>query len=163
MYFRYFWGRISSIFEKKSIIFLIKFGISCLTSLKRPRDGLKIAQDGFLEATLDQLEPKLAPSCLEMGSSWPQVASSWAQVGSKLAQVGPKISSRRLQEALLKGPGRVQGWSWSQEVLQEAPGVQKWLQEPLKWPRVESKKASNLTPNLSKIWPPKASRSSYLA
>ena len=146
MYFGYFWGRISSIFVKKSIIFLIKFGISCLTSLKRLRDGFKIAQDDFLEATLDQLEPKLSPSCLEMGSSWPQVASSWAQVGSKLAQVGPKISSRRLQEARLKGPGRVQGRSWSQEVLQEAPGVQKWLQEPSKWSRIESKKASNLTP-----------------
>ena len=87
MYFGHFWGRFFSIFEEKSIIFLIKFGISCLTSLKRPRDGLKIAQDGFLEATLDQLEPKLAPSCLEMDSIWPQVASSWAQVGSKLAQV----------------------------------------------------------------------------
>ena len=116
-----------------------------------------------LWANLDQLEPKLAPSCLKMGSSWPQVGASWAQVGSKLAQVGPKISSRRLQEALLKGPGRVQGGSWSQKVLQEAPGVQKWPPRASKMTQKWCQKASNLIQNLSKIWLPKASRSSYLA
>ena len=121
--------------------------------------SLKMAFWRQLWANLDQLEPKLAPSCLKMGSSWPQVGASWAQVGSKLAQVGPKISSRRLQEALLKGPGRVQGGSWSQKVLQEAPGVQKWPPRASKMTQKWCQKASNLIQNLSKIWLPKASRS----
>ena len=98
---------------------MVKFGISCLRCLKRPRDGLKIAQDGFLEATLAQFEPKLIPSCLDMGSSWPQVASSWAQVGSKLPRDGVKWASGCLKLGL----SWIQvGAGWAQNQLQEAPG-----------------------------------------
>ena len=76
---------------------------------KRPRDGLKIAQDGFPEATWAQLEPKLAPSCHEMGPSWIHVGSSWAQVG-------PKICPGRVQEGLPVRSKRVLGGSrWLQE------------------------------------------------
>ena len=57
---------------------MVKFGISCLTCLKRLRDGFRIAQDGFLETTLVQLEPKLAPSCLEMGSSCSKLGPLWS-------------------------------------------------------------------------------------
>ena len=92
MYFWYFWGRFLSIFEQNSIIFLVEFVISCLTCLKRPRDGLKVASDGFLEVTLAQLESKLAPSLLYVGLklgpcwlSWPKLAPTWPQVGLKLA------------------------------------------------------------------------------
>ena len=115
----------------------VKFGISCLTCLKRPRDGLKIAQDGFLEATLVQLEPKLAPSCLEMGSSWPQVASSWDQVGSKLAQVGPKISSRRLSWRVLEGSREGPG---AKRCFRRPQGCKNDPQEPPKWPKSDAKK-----------------------
>ena len=109
-YFWYFWDRFSSIFEQISIIFWLKFGISCFTCFKRPRDGLKIAQDGFLEATWAQLEPKLAPSCLEMGPSWLHVGSSWAQVG-------PKICPGSVQETLPVRSKRVLGGSrWLQEL-----------------------------------------------
>ena len=88
----------------------MKFGISCFTCFKRPRDGLKIAQDGFLEATWAQLEPKLAPSCLEIGPSWLHVGSSWAQVG-------PKIGPGRVQEGLPVRSKRVLGGSrWLQEL-----------------------------------------------
>ena len=70
---------------------------------------------------------------------WAQVGLKLAQVGSKLAQVGPKISSGRLQEALLKGPGRVQGGSWEALEAKRPPGgpkgakmVSGWLQNDLK-------------------------------
>ena len=88
----------------------MEFGISCFICFKRPRDGLKITQDGFLEATWAQLEPKLAPSCLEMGPSWLHVGSSWAQVG-------PKIGPGRVQEGLPVRSKRVLGRSlWLQEL-----------------------------------------------
>ena len=71
---------------------LVDIRLSCLTCLKRPRDGLKVASDGFLEVTLAQLESKLAPSLLYVGLklgpcwlSWPKLAPTWPQVGLKLA------------------------------------------------------------------------------
>ena len=59
---------------------------------------------------MDQLEPKLAPSCLEMGPSWLHVGSSWAQVG-------PKICPGSVQEGLPVRSKRVLGASrWLQEL-----------------------------------------------
>ena len=78
--------------------------------LKRPGNGLRIAEDGFLEATWAQLEPKLAPSCLEMGPSWLHVGSSWAHVG-------PKFGPGRVQEGLMARSKTVLGESrWLQEL-----------------------------------------------
>ena len=110
MYFRYFGKYLFIDFGVKLHQNLVNVGLSCLTCLKRPRDGLKIAQDGFLEATWAQLEPKLAPNCLEMGPSWLHVGSSWAQVG-------PKIGPGRVQEGLPVRSKRVLGGSrWLQEL-----------------------------------------------
>ena len=78
-----------------------------------PRDGLKIAQDGFLEATWAQLEPKLAPSCLEMGPSWLHVGSSWAQVGPKICPDLPQERPGGSPSAFREGPGRSR---WLQEL-----------------------------------------------
>ena len=53
-------------------------------------------------------------------------APSWLQVCSQLAQVTSKISSKSLHAALLEGPGRVLGGTWSQEAPLKAPEVPKW-------------------------------------
>ena len=104
----------------------MKFGISCFTCFKRPRDGLKIAQDGFLEATWAQLEPKLAPSCLEMSPSWLHVGSSWAQVGPRICLDLPQERPGGSPSAFQEGPGRVPVAPGAQKALRAAPGANFW-------------------------------------
>ena len=50
----------------------------------------------------------MVPDWPKIASSWLKLGPSWAQVGSKLAHVGPQIGSRKLVDAVLKGPGRIQ-------------------------------------------------------
>ena len=92
--------------------------------LFEPLSWLKLASS-WLKMALWSLE--LAQDGLKLAQVGSKLGPSWLQVGS----IGPKIGSGKLLEALLKGPGRVQGGSWggtwSQEALLEPPEVPKWL------------------------------------
>ena len=115
-----------------------------------PQEASRWPQDRSRWLYRGNFEPtwtNLSPSWLQVTSRWAQVGLKLAQVGPKLAQVEPKISSGRLQEALLKGPGRVLGGTWSQEALLEAPEVLKWPPNDLQEAILEAPEVPKWLPN----------------
>ena len=134
----YFWcfgNRICAILDQKSIIFWIKLGFSCLASLRRPREDLYIAQEGFLEASWLQDASILVQNARKK-AFFSEEKSSSRQVGPKSAPEGP----RSLSQTLLGG-------SWGPPgVNQETRGVPGGLRDA----KMTSKSAQNDPKSTSK-------------
>ena len=143
----YFWcfgGRICAIFDRKSIIFWIKLGFSCLASLRRPREDLYIAQEGFLEASWLQDASIFVQNALRKKRVF-----QWGKI--EFAPSWPEIRPWRAQEPLPDPPGRVLGTSWGEpgdkRRSRRPQGCKNDLQERPKWPKIDLKMTPKATPN----------------